>query len=286
MLLPPKIAGPLDNLSRFVVVLGAIDGADVQLFVDGAPVGVAATASGLSISVPLGGFLLVPGQAVTATQSSGFNTSPKSPPEPVGKASADLPPITFVSIPHPCVDWVVLGGMVAGADATIQWKGRRIGSAVAAGPVVSVPVTFPSPASAGDVLEAFQSYTILGSPLVQGPPTPSLPLVPAPGDPPAPTLTPPYECDMAVLVSGLQDGTSLTIKHNADELAGFAYVGTSVRAWLDRPVAIGETLSARQESKGCRRLGSFSVPPVGVNPADLPIPVIGGPICPNASVLQ
>lgn len=288
MLLPPKIAGPLDNLSTFVVVLGALEGATVQLFANGSPVGIPSLATGLSVLVPLAGAHLTPGQTVTATQASGLNTSPPSPPEPVGAAPVDLPPVTFLSLPHPCVDWVLLGGMVAGVSATILWKGKRIGTAVAQGSGVSVPVSFPTPASAGDVLEAFQSYSSPGGASVQGPTSTSLPLGRAPvGEPPAPSLAPPYECDLAVLVSGLQDGASLTIKHNAKELAGYPYLGGATWAELEKPVAAGETLSGKQESRGCHRQGPFSNPPVGVNPATgLPTPVVGGPVCPNAAVLH
>src|SRR5215216_162938 len=210
MLLPPRIVGPLDNLSTLVTVLGAVDGAKVQLFINNAPMGIPAIASGLSTSVLLLGTRLTPGQFVTATQSQGPITSSPSPPEPVGAAPMDPPPVTFLSLPHPCVDWVILGGMIAGANATIEWRGSRIGTAVAQGPVVSVPVVFPSPASTRDLLEAFQSYSIPLGALVQGSKTQSLPLGPAPpGEPPPPAVTPPYECDLAVLISGLWDGNSL-----------------------------------------------------------------------------
>ena len=37
MLLPPKVQGPINSLATSVTVLGALDGAAVQLFVNGAP---------------------------------------------------------------------------------------------------------------------------------------------------------------------------------------------------------------------------------------------------------
>jgi hypothetical protein len=291
MLLPPKVLGPINQLATSVTVVGAVDGATVQLLVNGAPVGVPAVASGLSVSVGLGGTVLTPGQQVAATQSRTGETSAPSPfPETVSAApspASGLPAPVFLSGLHPCVDWILMGGLIPGATVEIRRAGQRIGTAVAAGPVASVPISFPQAPSTGDTLEAFQKFTPPQAPTITGPTVPSLPLQTAPPrEPPAPSVQSPFECDLAVLVSGLQEGASLTVKHGLDELSGYPFVGSPVWANLVKPARGADQMSARQRSNTCGGASGFS-PAVGVNPAPkLPTPVIVGPICPNAPILR
>jgi len=234
MLLPPKVLGPINQLATSVTVLGAVDGATVQLLVNGAAAGVPVVATGLSTAVGLGATVLQPGQQIAATQSKGGETSVPSPfPETVSaapSATTGLPAVVFLTGLHPCIDWVWMGGTIPGAKVVVQRAGQTVGSAGAGGANVSVPIHFPTPASAGDVLEAFQTFTPAGGAPIQGPTVPSLPLVAAPPrEPPAPTVQPPLECDMAVLVSGLNEGASMIVKHNADELAGWRRLRTHLR---------------------------------------------------------
>lgn len=291
MLLPPKVLGPINQLATSVAVVGAVDGATVQLLVNGAPAGTPVIASGISVSVGLGATVLTPGQQVSATQSRTGETSVPWPfPEIVSaapSAATGLPAVVFLTGVHPCIDWLLLGGTVPGATVEIQRAGQTIGTAVAAGSNVSVPIQFPQPAAAGDTLEAFQAFTPPQGATIKGPPVPSLPLQAAPPrEPPAPSVQSPFECDMAVLVSGLQEGASLIMKHNSDELAGYPFVGTPVWANLVKPARGADQLSARQKSVTCGGASGFS-PAVGVNPAPkLPTPVILGPVCPNAPILR
>src|SRR3990170_5723714 len=291
MLLPPKVLGPINELAKSVTVVGAVDGATVQLLANGAPVGMSATASGLSVTIALGATILTPGQQITATQTRGVITSEPSPfPETVAAApspSSGLPAVVFLSGVHPCVDWILMGGLIPGATAEIQRNGQRVGTAVADGSAVSVPISFPQAPSAGDTLEAFQTFTPAQGGTIKGPTVPSLPLQGRPpGEPPAPSVQSPFECDLAVLVSGLQEGASLVVKHNADELAGYPFVGSPVWAHLVKPARGADQISARQRSIQCGGASGFS-PAVGVNPGPkLPTPTILGPICPNAPMLR
>ena len=292
MLLPPKVLGPINQLATSVTVLGAVDGATVQLLVNGAAAGVPVVATGLSTAVGLGATVLQPGQQIAATQSKGGETSVPSPfPETVSaapSATTGLPAVVFLTGLHPCIDWVWMGGTIPGAKVVVQRAGQTVGSAGAGGANVSVPIHFPTPASAGDVLEAFQTFTPAGGAPIQGPTVPSLPLVAAPPrEPPAPTVQPPLECDMAVLVSGLNEGASMIVKHNADELAGYPFVGTPVWAELVKPARGADQIAAKQKTEQCGGSSSGFSPAVGVNPAPkLPTPVILGPICPNAPLLR
>jgi hypothetical protein len=108
MLLPVKVLGPINQLATSVTVVGAVDGATVQLLINGAPVGVSAPASKLSVSIALGTTVLTQGQQVAATQSRAGETSVPSPfPETMGAApspTSGLPAVVFLSGLHPCVD--------------------------------------------------------------------------------------------------------------------------------------------------------------------------------------
>ncbi|MGQ9347116.1 hypothetical protein [Mycolicibacterium gilvum] len=291
MLLPPVVQGPINTLATTVTVLGAVDGATVQVFSNGAPIGLPTVASGLATEVDLGGATLGTGQKITATQAKNGQTSSSTAlPETVGAGpspTTGLPAVAFLSKVHPCVDWVIVGGCIAGATVEVIHAGHRVGEAVARGPQVSVRVHFPSTPSAGDVLHAAQEVAMPDGTMVRGPQTPSLPIADGPKhDVMAPTLQPPFECDMAVLVSGLLDGASLSVRHDGDDLGGYPFVGNTLWANLLRPVRQGEELSAQQALENCGNASGFG-PQVGVNPtATLPTPTIQGPICPNAAVVQ
>ena len=291
MLLPPKVQGPINQTATSVTVLGALEGADVQVFVDGTAAGFPTTASGLAVVVDLGGDVLSPGQKITATQSLGPDTSIPSPfPETVAaapSAATGLPAVAFLSALNTCSDWALIGGTIPGATVEIRRAGQVVGATVAGGANVSVPIRFPAGASAGDVLEASQTFTTSGGTTITGDAVPSLPLQPLLLDvPPKPTVAPPYECDMAVLVSGLDPGTSLVVRHGSDQLAGYPFVGTPVWASLVKPARDGDQLSASQGTEQCGAQSGFSTP-VGVNPAPLlPTPVIVGPVCPNAPLVR
>ena len=263
----------------------------VQLFINGVAAGIPTTASGLSVAVGLGATVLTPGQQVTATQSLAGKTSVPSPfPETVSaapSAATGLPAVVFLSGLHPCIDWAMMGGTIpgrGGGDPSLGparrigrgWRRQRLGAH-----------SVPNPCIRRDTLEALQSFTPAGGATIKGGTVPSLPLQAAPpGEPPAPTVQPPLECDMAVLVSGMNEGVSLVVKHNADELAGYPFVGTPVWASLVKPARGPDQLSAKQQSAQCGRTSGFSAP-VGVNPGPkLPTPVILGPICPNALMLR
>lgn len=280
MLLPPKVLGPLNTLSTSVTVVSVANGAAIQLLVNGAPRGNPVNAAGLSVTIPVS--TLAAGAQVTATQSRDGQTSAPTPlPEVVASVPADLPPVVILSGLHPCIDWVLVGGCVAGATVTLEHGGQPIGTAVAGGPTVSVPVTFTQSAGAGDVLRAFQS---VGS--NRGPVSTSLPFETRESRHMAPpSVNPPYECDMAVLVSGLQEGVSLVVSHNGDELIGYPFIGATVWANLLKPVRQPQTISVRQKSRQCD-IESGPSATVGVNTAPkLPTPFIVGPLCPNAALM-
>jgi len=178
MLLPPKVVGPINQLATSVTVVGAVDNAWIQLLANGAPVGTPTLALGLSVTVALGGITLTPGQQIAATQSRGVDVSLPSPfPETVSAApspASGLPAVVFLSGLHPCVDWILLGGLIPGATAEIQRNGQRVGTAVAAGSAVSVPVSFPQSPSVGDILGAFQAFTPPQGGTIKGPVVQSL----------------------------------------------------------------------------------------------------------------
>ena len=291
MLLSPKVLGPINELARAVTVVGAVEGAAVQLFMNGIPVGGAIVAGGLFVSVPLGPGALVPGRQVWATQSRAGEASAPSPfPETVSAApstASGLPAVVLLSGLHPCVDWILMGGLVPGATVEIHHGGQRIGSAIAEGPVAAVPTSFPQPPTVGDTLEALQTYTPPHGGRVKGPTVASLPLQGRPpGEPPPPSVQSPFECDLAVLVSGLQEGASLTVRHGSDEIDRYPFVGSPVWANLLKPARGANQLSASQRSNACGGASGFG-PAAGVNPApELPTPVIVGPVCPNAPLLK
>ena len=254
--------------------------------------GMPGVASGLSVNISLVGSTLTASMQISATQSKGGETSAPYPfPETVCAApapSTGLPAVVFLSGLHPCVDWIFMGGTIPGATVEIRYHGKRVGTALATGSAVSVPISFSEIPAPGDMLEALQTFTTQQGVVVRGPTTPSLPLQGRPhGEPPAPSVQSPFECDLAVLVSGLQEGISLVVKHTDDELAGYPFVGTPVWAQLRNPVRLTDVVSARQRMIQCHGDSPFSAPPVGAVVAPkLPTPVIVGPICPNAAILR
>lgn len=283
MLFPLKVVGPINVLSDPIVVLGALAGAEVQLLIDGVPTGSLVTADGLSVSLFHGG-TLNPGQKIAATQSLNGQTSVPTPiPETVSAlpdGQTGIPPVVFLSGLHPCVDWIVIGGTIPGAKVAILFQGQVVGSTTATGNAVSVRIGSGVQAGVGDVLEAVQDVNGLQSPVTQ-----SLPLSRRPGDLVAPVIAPPFECDMAVLVSGLADGVSLDLSHDG-QILNYPFVGNTVWANLWKPARQPETFTAQQHFSQCESESPMSQP-VGVNPAiKLPTPIMVGPICPGAPVLR
>lgn len=285
MLLPPKIVGPINTLSTSVAVVGPVPGSSVQLFVDDIPVGGVVTAGGLSVSIPLTA-PLAPGARVAATQSANGATSALTPiPEVVSKApsaASEIPPLTILSGLDTCIDWVLVDGAIPGATVTVLFEGQPVGTGVAEGPKVSVPVSFPHVPAGGTVLRVVQEVAGMAGQAVD-----SLPLSPVTSrQRQIPTISAPFECDLAVLVSGLQEGASLIVRQGSDDLAGYPFVGSSAWAQLREPARVPALFAVRQQSRQCG-LSSGLSPAVGINPAlRLPTPIIVGPVCPNAQLLR
>lgn len=289
LLLPPQVVGPVYVNDFAVTVTGALSGAKVELFQDGQPLGAEPAGPGgsASISVPAG--TLTPNAKLTATQSDGQNTSePSRFPEFVLPLPPKAPPLAILSQVHPCMDAVLVGGVVNGALVELFHGPKLLGIQSGYGPEVYIPRQAADPLVDGDVVTVRQTYVANGQTLVSPPvdsvPLQTLALPPADDDhfrlPPLTIDGPLYACRTAVTVRGVLPGATVEL-FNGTQTETYWYVGQAINIGVPA-LQDGMKLNAAQRFNAC---GMFSRPsadaPVS-KAAVLPKPVIHQPVCPGA----
>ena len=288
-LLPPKVVGPINELSRQITVVGTGPGATVQLFANGISFGPSTIGSGPSVAVPLGAVRAVAGQAITATQSLDSETSDSSPGEAVSAAPAELPPVVFLSQVHTAIDWVVIGGLVPGVTVTVTHRGDVVGQQVATSMSLSIRVKFAQPFNQGDVLVASQNVAGLGGATIQGRRVESLP---AEGRdlkrPPLPPniMQPLRECDTAVRVTDIEQGatTRITLSDLPFEGLEAGFVAPTVNIGVRRlPFPGTVTVSQAFANRSLEGPDGPAVPVTHIPPDP---PRVLEPICPDANTVK
>lgn len=253
-----------------------LSGSTVTIFANGAVVG-SGTASWSDQTFPLTASLTA-GQQVTAMQSVGLDTSPPSPEAVEVQAK---PPVIgtvgFRSHLNQCGECVWLEGLVPGAKVELMDGGTVLGN----GENYDGNARFhlSTPLTAGMDIKAQQ--TACGTPgvVTDGPPVDVL--VEKLQTLPTPVVqTPLRECERRVTVSNVVHGATVTLMRSAGPNLQACFDLDSLWMGVNPPLALGETISARQELRGRCKLKSADAAPVMVQD-NTPVPVanVVPPLC-------
>jgi|WetSurMetagenome_2_1015567.scaffolds.fasta_scaffold00962_8 hypothetical protein len=296
LLLPPRVLDPISEISTSIMVEGQLINTQVVIISNGDfknPI-----AKGLARSSPQefplsSGVVLKAGSVIAAIQSY-HGTQSEPSPDPVTVQAALKPLATPVICSHLYILPFIVGidKLTAGAKAEIYKQTILLGSAanctgsvgvgvlnkIAQGDTISVDQAGPSHATSSSVV--------------------SLPAeVPVMDPLPSPKINSPIECDTAILLSDVLDGSLVTIRRmpstgKAEDLV-YSYWGGTWYAPLSKPLKPNEKLLAKQEFQRRGEVGGDEYPPgshsswsdvVPVGSAQsLPQPIIWGPICPGAT---
>ncbi len=285
-LLPPMIDGPVSVLTRTVRVSGALSGATVTLSQNGASISAAPAGDDGIALVDVSGVVLNPGASLTAVQSHAAEASEPSPAEPVLGPPAALPALSILTEVHACIDGVILGGTIEGATVEVTAEGQPIGDVVAGGTQQSVRLHHQGPLPVGSRIEARQTVTWQGT-AINGPVVKSLPVQPSPDTErsmPAPMIQAPIiECDTAVLITGLRDGSTFTLTRASGE-ATYEYYGNAVWANTE-PLHVPDSVSVVQEFRTCQVSSPPGGPVAVIKATQLAKPVLHGPLCADTRLI-
>lgn len=274
-LLPPRIIGPLSECSGSARVQGQITGSTVTIFANGAVVGTG-TASWSDQTFPLT-VPLAAGQQVTATQTVGLDVSPPSPEAVEVQAK---PPVVgavgFRSHLNQCGECVWLEGLVPGAKVELRDGVTVLG----AGESYDGNARFhlSAPLAAGMAIKAQQ--TACGTPgsVTDGPPVDAL--VERMRTLPTPVVqTPLRECERRVTVSNVLHGAQVTLMRSAGPNLQACFDLDSLWMGVNPPLALGETISARQELPYCKLKSADAVTVMVEDNTPVPVAHVVPPLC-------
>src|SRR6266568_2122505 len=288
--LPPKVVGPLSELSTSVLVEGQVAGATVAVFADKTPVagGVAPSAS---FAFPLSANQsLKAGQKVTATATDAKTkeTSVRSPqPVTVLAKPKSLSTISFRFNQLLYGQYVTLDGLWPGAEAQVFHGNALIGKRLSPGPSIGVILTgLTAPLGAGESLTAIQ---VAGN-MAGGPKTgPKAEVLSIQGDqlPPPVIKSPLYACQTSLELTGLFNGAHVTLTRQNGQVvlhqAGWIACKTDATYILGSPLVDGEKLTIRQEFPLSSFKGVESLIYTVAVAKPTPPPAVLGPICLGAT---
>jgi hypothetical protein len=281
-MLPPRIVGPVSVLSTHVDVNGANNGASVSLRVNGAPVAANSAGADGRVTIPLGNATLNPGDLLTAIQSLGPDTSDESrTSEPVLGFPSSLSPLIFLSEVHRCADSILVGGTCINSAITVTLDGAVVGKGRGNGGTVNVGLAGPLPET--HVLVATQTANWHGQ-SATSPPVKSLPIQPSPvrEQPPPIYIVPPlWECDSAVMVSGVLDGATVVLESNAGGHSEYEFQGNTAALYTG-PLHQSEIVTATQVFRGCNMKGRPSAATPVTKPTSFPPPSMPATLCRDA----
>lgn len=264
-LLPPTVVGPLSQCSPGARVQGQLTGATVTLYQNGVQVGSGSASWSDQVFDFAANVTLVPGAKITARQTLGTEMSSESPlPVTVQAKPATLGYVGIKTHLYVCGLCAWLDGVVPGATIEVTVNGVSRGNGIAYDG--SAQVGFTQPTAPGEILQARQ--TACGTP---GP----LTTLPPPDPPPVPKgrrLTPPTvnaplrECQRAVTVSNVFDGSQVTLIQSGrpPETGNFTVDSEYFRV---SPLALHESIAASQAYPSCGLTSVPSSPAVVAGPA-------------------
>ena len=275
-LLPPRVIGPLSECSTSVRVQGQLTGSIVTILANGVPVG-SGVATWPDQTFPLSG-VLAAADTVSATQTVGVETSIPSP--EVVEVQAKPPVIGgvgFRSHLNQCGTCVWLEGLVPGAKVELRDGAMVLGAgdsydgnarlhlSTALAPGMDIKAQQDACGSAGTVTDGpavdiiMEKLRALPTPVVQ---------------------TPLRECERRVTVSNIVHGAHVELLRSAGPNLHSCFDLDSLWMGVNPPLALGETISARQELHGPCNVKSADAAPVTVQD-NTPVPVanVVPPLC-------
>ena len=282
-LLPPRVIGPLSACSTGVRVQGQLTGSTVRVLANGAQVAQGVASGPDQVFLLSSGALLVAGQQVSATQTVGAETSIPSPETVQVQAKPPVVgPVSFVSNLNQCGRCLWIEGLVPGAQIEVRASG---------GPVLANGSSYDGVArvhlnpelAAGMTVEAQQ--TACGAPgtVTTGPPVDSLR---EQGTLPTPTVESPLrECQHTVTVSNVVHGATVTLMRSAGPNLSGCFDLSSLYFWVNPPLALGETISARQELPDCKIKSADATPVIVQDNTPVPPAVVKPPLCAGSTTV-
>jgi hypothetical protein len=245
--LPPTVGERLVKCEMSVDVWGILNGADVDLLINGAPVQTLNNVQSWGTSFALG-TPLTSGQAVTARQSLGGPPSSESPAVLVG--DVDLPPTPARLAPSicRCSSCVYADGVAPGSTITVFQGGSQEGGG--ATQIVQViagrdgTACFGTGGGFANAKPIFATATTCG---VSSAPSPTSALVDIPGPLPATNIhSPIYSCQTAIDMDGLTQGASIEVFANHVSLGSFCNCWGAVHVNLPRALNLNEAITSKQ----------------------------------------
>jgi hypothetical protein len=278
--LVPTLHGPITPSAPAARVSAVAPDATVELLAGGAVVGVAQSAAGGAVWVPIAG-PLAPGQEVTARQRTPGGTSEESrPPVPVVAVPDPLPVPVFVSPLSTCMSMLRLDGLVPGATVVLRQGAAVVGTAQAGRTTDFVPIDPAADLNPGARLEASQELA-QGGAVLKSDPAPSMPIpqtrrenaLPAPG-----IARPVAACRTALDFLGMTTSAEVVLE-NEGQAMSWLNVAEAYTGWGGPPLRQGR-LRARQRFARCEMESAETAVEVGP-PAEPGRPVIRGEVCPK-----
>ena len=171
-----------------------------------------------------------------------------------------LPPLTYLSQVHACVDGVLMGGTLTGAAIKITLNGVEVGLPTVAGGIETPVAIFAGQALPPKAVLMASQEMFWNGVMVKSPETPSLPIGPRPNPEnkmPAPKIAQPYECDTKVRVTGILDGALLDLHTDRPQGGDNIFHGNDV-SFSMLPLNLGEAVTAKQWRRTCRMESSLA----------------------------
>jgi hypothetical protein len=287
---PPLCVGPVSACNKIIRVQQQLTGATVQILLNhdkNNPIAkFVATWPDQVVpltNLPAGG--LKKDDLITAIQSLGPDTSDETPQTLCVQVQkfdpAGLKEIIFQSHLYVCGRYLILGGMIPGCTVVAGPGGTR-GNAET--PDGTARLVIDPGLAPNEHLSVVQIACGGTGPAVLGPAPDPTPTVSNTLKLPAPQIaSPPYECDRAVLMSGMIEGAEISLFiDGGPPITGGTFFKT---AWFDfgsPPLKTTMKLQVNQDMQKCRELqpSDKSVPPTGVLPAaGVAAPGVASPLC-------
>ena len=284
-LLPPRIIGPVSECSDVIWVQGQMPGALVEIEDDTGAVVASDVVSSADATVAVTGSLS-PGRQLSARQELGADSSDWSPetvevlsrPDPLG-------PGIFSQPVFRCARCLWIDGLLPGARVQISQAGTVLGTGSSVKGYARVSL---SQALTADPVLLEQEAC--GAP---GEPRETFPIEPPASErrdnrlPPPKVESPLQECRTRLTISEVFPGARVELERSMGPNGAACFDLPSLWWGMNPPLALNETIRARQMFLDCEIFSDWSSPPVAVGPLEpVPVPVIIEPLCAEGTTVR